>query len=1134
MPSLRFLAVFIALTAQAVGQPDGCPEGFAGSDCSVCNTDDACVAATSDDDAVCDTGFIFTEKTLAKPFSCNPTSPPLVTGLVAPDSLFIKCYTRDPATSGSPLSTPSPAAPSLQSPSPAIEPSPPPSLLPPAEVQSPPAAAAALSSPPPPTAAETAASPPPDATAAATPPPPGVVFNGTNVGGLLDDIGETLAGRRRRQMLQDAAAPSAEFVPYCDISFEVQSPQVQVACRADECGIQLGSGDVTCAKTTCGCVGDATCANNGLVSGLAASVIGKSVLKCSDAGECSLALEGLPVDAIVATCSSGECILPADGGSFNGSNSTLVEKVPVPNPEINALIAALPFVILTIFIAAVGAYAFTHRAMWTAPPASSPFATAALDADSKDLANLRNTSLRAINALEFRGVAVEVAMKPEAIEKKRAGLRFKALNGSSGEARRSSAPAPALASILRLGRRSSSEEVSASKAAGGLDSADSLGRSPSAELQAAADYVSDLHAPPAATSWTIIRDCSGCAAAGEVTGVLGPSGCGKTTLLGAIAGSPMDLGATASLQGSIMIDGAPRRGTDVAYVPQADYLIPSLTVAECVRYSAQLRLPRDTPAAVVHARVARVLAELGLRHVADAYVGGAGQIRGVSGGERRRVSIGMELVTNPSIIVLDEPTSGLDSYTAVNLMKTLREVAVGGRVVVASLHQPSRDMFFSLDRVILMGHGRMLFNGRPEEAESALAAAGLAVPAGVAVAEHLLKVASSPANTMAMLKAQTKPGASPPEARDGAARPGTSRSEDEHRLEGEKSGETTDAMEAAMPPDVSSLGASSAISGTPSPVALSGVPPQQEARSAGFTRQLSVMFWRTGLDIFRSPTLLMLHVIVSIVVGVITGAIFFDLQLDFNGVQNRMGGTFFALCFLAFTSLTTIDLLMNERHVVMREVRSGYYRPAAYLLSKLALDGMLLRAIPAILYWIPFYYMAGFRTAAPYAATYAFTLIAFNCCIGAAALAVTVMCNTAGQSAFIMNFLLLFCLAFTGFLVNVESIQPFLRWLHFLSPFYYAFEAVLSSELGGQTVLFGYRLSPEAPVIEVPNVPAETFLATLGFKTSYIKRDLFILVGLWGFCVLAALVLFWARLPKTGVTNRAKWRGKKTAPSDSQ
>jgi len=280
-------------------------------------------------------------------------------------------------------------------------------------------------------------------------------------------------------------------------------------------------------------------------------------------------------------------------------------------------------------------------------------------------------------------------------------------------------------------------------------------------------------------------------------------------------------------------------------------------------------------------------------------------------------------------------------------------------------------------------------------------------------------------------------------------------------------------------------------------------------------RELSVMFWRTLVDIIRNPTLLALHVVLAVCTGVVLGAIFYDLDDTSVGVQNRMGGTFFALAFLAFTSLTTVDLLMNERTVVMREVRSRFYSPSSYLISKIALDGMLLRVIPAILYCIPFYYMAGFQTGSAYAATYLFTLTAFNCAVGAMSMCVTIACNTAGQTSFIMNFILLFSLAFTGFLVNVTSIPPVLRWIHYLSVFFYAFEAMLSTELKGQSFTFLYQSGPQAETLEIPDITGETFLTTLGYDVNDTTRDIGVLVGIYYGLALLALAFFLVRLPRT-------------------
>ena len=812
------------------------------------------------------------------------------------------------------------------------------------------------------------------------------------------------------------------------------------------------------------------------------------------------------------------------------------------------MVAAIPTILLTAVVGFVGVYAWMFRDYWNTVAGSGP---------NPGFADM--TSRTAVQALEFRDLTVMVPMSEAAASRKKSALRAKALvrHGTMHTLHHK----PTLVHKLTKG----------AAARLGLKTSDdlefdfnSVQRSLSDEETKAADFVSSLHDGDVG-KWCVLKDCSGKAIAGELVGVLGPSGCGKTTLLGALAGSAIDLGTTSTLTGTVLIDGKPRRGHDVAYVPQSDNLIPTLTVQECVRYSALLRLPRDTPPGEINARIESVLGELGLRHVSDSKVGGCGRIRGISGGERRRVTIAMELVTDPSIIVLDEPTSGLDSFTAQNLLRSLRFVASGGRVVIASLHQPSQDMFYALDRVILMGHGRMLFAGRPEEAQGSLAAAGMPCPAGTAIAEHLLKVASSPSDVMMVLQSQklkldsTADSNSPNEMTDLEVRtPSTVLNETNVVVEGDDDMETyklsllqhestindesqaRDVLPQKLEAGDSVLDDHQHVGYT---VEADTIQRKESAQvtqllserstgaefsfaqatpTPGFARQLVVMFWRTGTDIMRNPTLLLLHVSVATVVGVLIGAIFFQLDDDSIGVQNRMGGTFFALAFLAFTSLTTVDLLMNERAVAVREVRSGFYSPSAYLLAKLALDGMLLRVIPAILFWIPFYYMAGFQTSAPHAATYAFTLQAFNCAIGALSIAVTVASSTAGQSSFIMNFVLLFSLAFTGFLVNVNSIPSVLRWIHYLSAFYYAFEAMMTTELNGQLFTVLYQAGPDAPVLEIPDITGETFLSSLGFDTSRTTVDIGILVSMYiGFALLAVL-LFKLRLPRHPRTREAK------------
>ncbi|XP_004447360.1 ATP-binding cassette sub-family G member 8 isoform X2 [Dasypus novemcinctus] len=198
---------------------------------------------------------------------------------------------------------------------------------------------------------------------------------------------------------------------------------------------------------------------------------------------------------------------------------------------------------------------------------------------------------------------------------------------------------------------------------------------------------------------------------GQMLAIIGSSGCGRASLLDVLTGRGQG-GKIKS--GQIWINGQPSTSQlvrkYVAHVRQHDQLLPNLTVRETLAFVAQLRLPRTFSQAQRNKRVDDVIAELRLRQCADTRLGNAA-VRGVSGGERRRVSIGVQLLWNPGILILDEPTSGLDSFTAHNLVKTLSRLAKGNRLVLISLHQPRSDIFRLFDLVLLMTSGTTLYLG---------------------------------------------------------------------------------------------------------------------------------------------------------------------------------------------------------------------------------------------------------------------------------------------------------------------------------------------------------------------------------------------------------------------------------------
>uniref|UniRef100_A0A0D3FH01 ABC transporter G family member 5 n=1 Tax=Oryza barthii TaxID=65489 RepID=A0A0D3FH01_9ORYZ len=210
----------------------------------------------------------------------------------------------------------------------------------------------------------------------------------------------------------------------------------------------------------------------------------------------------------------------------------------------------------------------------------------------------------------------------------------------------------------------------------------------------------------------LLDGVSGEAREGEIMAVLGASGAGKTTLIDALA----DRIQRDSLRGAVTLNGEPLGGRMLkvisAYVMQDDLLYPMLTVAETLMYSAEFRLPRSLSASKKATRVQELIDQLGLRAAANTIIGDEGR-RGVSGGERRRVSIGIDIIHDPIILFLDEPTSGLDSTSAFMVVKVLQGIAKSGSVVIMSIHQPSYRIIGLIDRLMFLSRGRTVYYGPP-------------------------------------------------------------------------------------------------------------------------------------------------------------------------------------------------------------------------------------------------------------------------------------------------------------------------------------------------------------------------------------------------------------------------------------
>ncbi|KAM0013873.1 putative ABC transporter, AAA+ ATPase domain, P-loop containing nucleoside triphosphate hydrolase [Helianthus debilis subsp. tardiflorus] len=238
----------------------------------------------------------------------------------------------------------------------------------------------------------------------------------------------------------------------------------------------------------------------------------------------------------------------------------------------------------------------------------------------------------------------------------------------------------------------------------------------------------------------LLRSVSGKISPGHVSAVMGPSGAGKTTFLSALTGKAR--GCT--VNGSILINGKRESMNSykriIGFVPQDDIVHGDLTVEENLWFSARCRLPAKLSRAEKVLVVERTIESLGLQHVRDSLVGTV-EKRGISGGQRKRVNVGLEMVMEPSLLILDEPTSGLDSSSSQLLLKALRREAHEGVNVCMVVHQPSYSLFRMFDDLILLAKGGLVaYLGPVSQVEEYFSGIGIHVPERVNPPDHYIDI----------------------------------------------------------------------------------------------------------------------------------------------------------------------------------------------------------------------------------------------------------------------------------------------------------------------------------------------------------------------------------------------------------
>ncbi|KLO14790.1 P-loop containing nucleoside triphosphate hydrolase protein, partial [Schizopora paradoxa] len=381
--------------------------------------------------------------------------------------------------------------------------------------------------------------------------------------------------------------------------------------------------------------------------------------------------------------------------------------------------------------------------------------------------------------------------------------------------------------------------------------------------------------------------------------VMGPSGAGKSTVL--------DILAKRSQPSSGHVSKSPDMSSLAAYVEQSDALLGVLTVQETIRYAARLSLDPSKSKRVVDERVVQTIADLGLTDVSSNRIGNAVQ-RGISGGQKRRVTIGSALVTMPKILLLDEPTSGLDSRTSREVLSAIKNFATRHNVIViASIHQPNWETFALFDKLLLLAQGRTMYYG-PIDRLSLYLHEGLhhPVPLHANPTDHALDVVST----------------------DFIVGSGErSRHIDELAEQWEAYAEKHTAAHGFRPSD----GLESGAKGEISPMVRR---PQRAERDYTMTiRQTTILIERNMINYSRNLLAYGVRLGMYLGMGVLLATVWVNLAQTSEKVNDRLSVHFFSVAFLGFMSVAGIPAFLEERQVFVRERMNGLYGPGAYVLA---------------------------------------------------------------------------------------------------------------------------------------------------------------------------------------------------------
>ncbi|CAK7892680.1 protein Snq2p [[Candida] anglica] len=611
----------------------------------------------------------------------------------------------------------------------------------------------------------------------------------------------------------------------------------------------------------------------------------------------------------------------------------------------------------------------------------------------------------------------------------------------------------------------------------------------------------------------ILKNINGLAKQGEMVLVLGRPGAGCSSLLKKLSGTDLDL--FTATNGDIRYDGIPQSEmlakfkSELIYNPELDVHMPHLTVEQTLKFAIACKTPTSRINGASRDQFIDAMKEIlatvfGLRHTYGTKVGND-YVRGVSGGERKRVSIAEALACRGSFYCWDNATRGLDASTALEYARAIRtSTNLLKTTAFVTIYQAGENIYETFDKVTILYLGHQIYFGPVEKAKQYFETMGWACPPRQSTAEFLTAV--------------TDPIGRFPRPGYENRVPRTAEEFEAYWLNSEEY--------KALRQEINEYNAS--VNEDETHKSYYESLKQEKMKysrntsryTVNYTEQLKLCTRRRFQDIWGDKAYTITQIVAALSQGLIVGSLYYNTPDSVSGSFSRGGVCFFAALYVSLVSLAEVSSTFNTRSILMKQKNYSMYHTSTDALA-LTISSIPIAFIVTVVFVIVLYFLSNLARDAGKFFTFFLFVFLLNLTISSLFKAIAALNKTIAAANAIAGVFMLALLSYSSFMIQRPSMRPWFKWISYINPLVYGFEAMIASEFHGRKMeCDGQYLTPNGPGYQnlspgeqvcsfAGSVPGQSWVsgdayleASFTYKFSHVWRNLGILIGFYVFFVI--------------------------------